>query len=439
MTNKKSTNSTDVISSSAAPEQTESAASVQKKAIPTKKASTTSKKVTPESTTQSKSALSIFALIIAIIAILACAGIFYWQNQQQIALEQNLIKQNSQQASNAMLQIKTLLQTQQANLDVQLAKNVSDVQQATAKESLELKAQVERLSQNQPSDWLLHETEYLIRIAARTIWLEKDTQAATSLLQEANQRIQELNDPHYLPLRQVIHDDIETLKLLPRLETQEVVLTLISLNKQINQLPLAMAKIPQKTEVTDSFELSSDVNDWQANLAKTWAKFLDDFITVSRRTGSVEPLISPEYQQNLRENLSLKLQLAQWAATQENADIYLASLNDVQDWLQDYFALQAPQSILFLKEIVLLKDALITYQYPSSLQSLKVARDLLSQKNILINTPIPTEKVSTVEQAPIEAAPADTTKKPPIQPDNIQAPVSSENTETPAVEMMEGA
>lgn len=432
MTDNKNTNSTDVISSAASKEKiTSDTSSNQKKAIPAKKASNTTQKVMSEPSSQSKSVLSIFALIIAIIAILSCAGIFYWQNQQQVTLESNLLKQSSQQASDTILKIKTLLKNQQTDLGVQLSKNATKVQQASEKELLELKAQIEHLSQNQPSDWLLHEAEYLIRIAARTIWLEKDTKAAINLLQDANLRIQELNDPHYLPLRQVIHDDIETLKLLPSLNTQEVVLTLMSLNKHISKLPLAMAKIPQTTETVDSLELSDDANDWKANLAKSWAKFIKDFITINRRSGNVEPLISPQYQQNLQENLSLKLQLAQWATTQENSNIYLASLNDIHKWTEEYFDLNAPQTNLFIQEILTLKKALITYEYPSSLNALNAIHELLKKKNTLIEkskTPESLENPKEIELKP-----------------QLEKPKKSEDLKAPqtlpalASEMMEGA
>lgn len=392
MTDKKSTtpNTSSDVSSELNQNKTASASSPAKKVDESVKSKPAiSKKASAPQTDvkTSKSSLPVIALILAIIATIGIAGLFYWQNQQQLILEQNLLKQSTKQVSDTMHQVQKLLKSQQAGFDAQLAENVVKVSQASEKQLLSLKNQVDRLSQNQPSDWLLHEAEYLIRIAARTIWLEKDTHAAINLLQDANNRIQELNDPHYLPLRQVIHDDIEALKLLPSLATQEVVLTLISLNKHINELPLSMAKVPQKTEPIITFELSEDANDWKANLKKTWDKFLKDFITVSRRTGDVEPLLSPQYQQNLRENLSLKLQLAQWAAIQENADVYLASLNDIQTWVQEYFSAQAPQNLLFIQEVVKLKSALITYKYPSSLESLQSIRNLLQNKNILINTP----------------------------------------------------
>lgn len=387
------------------PQSPESIKSVEEK-VPAQKATaatdnktsskhknTTSKAVKTNSVVAKKPLIAIIALLIALLGVMAVAGLYYWQTQQQMLLEDKLQKQSSTLAAENNVKLQSLLKKQERSLNTLLqahSKKYSqlnkDKQQALEDKFLSLKAQVNRLSQNQPSDWLLHEAEYLIRIAARTIWLEKDTQAAINLLQDANNRIEELNDPHYLPLQQVIHDDIEALKLLPKLATQDIVLTLISLNKQVNNLPIAMVKIPELTAKLETVSISDNANDWKDNLAISWQKFLDDFITINRREGSVEPLMSPEHQNNLRENLALKLQLAQWAAIEEKAQVYQAALADIEDWLQEYFDQKAPKNQAFLTEISRLKSLLMTYQYPDSLASLRTIRALLKQKNILINS-----------------------------------------------------
>ena len=70
-------------------------------------------------------------------------------------------------------------------------------------------------------------------------------------------------------------------------------------------------------QTKEDLALSDNIGDWQENLAKTWHKFLNDFITVRRRTGMVEPLMAPDQQQHLKQNLSLKIQLVQWAASEQ--------------------------------------------------------------------------------------------------------------------------
>lgn len=361
----------------------------------TKKSTVKHNAVSPHKTTTNKSSNNVLPILLSLIAIIGLAGLFYWFQLQQEVLSNQIQTQNIQTLKNnenSLRHVESLLQKQQTLVNKNINKKIVDLAQVHTNEIASLKNQVSRLNQNQPSDWLLHEAEYLIRIAARTIWLERDTKAAISLLKDANQRLKELNDPQFLPVRKIIHNDIEALKLLPVLDTQEIILTLMSLNNQINKLPLAMVSIPDAVDNTVTFELSDNANDWQSNLEKTWKKFLKDFITVSRRTANVEPLISPQFQQNLRENLSLKLQMAQWAAKEENTNIYQATLVDIQTWIQDYFDLKDPRNINFNVSIQQLKNRRVSFTYPQSLDSLQAVRKLLTRKNLLLN--IPTNKVS---------------------------------------------
>jgi len=330
--------------------------------------------VTPDKI--SKTAL--FALLLSLFAIAGIGGMYYWYTQQQVVLEQSLIQQNAQALEKNQAQIKQLLSQQQQNVEQQLKQTAVDIQATSAEKIAQLENTITRLSQSNPSDWLTHEAEYLIRIAARTMWLERDTKAAIGLLNDAQARLKELNDPKFLPVRQLIHQDIAALRLMPVLETEDVILKLMALNKQIASLKLAMVYIPEINQTSENFELSESAADWRDNLSKTWQKFLKDFITVSRRTANVEPLMSPQHQQNLRENLSLKIQLTQWAASQENTELYQQTLVEIQLWLTDYYDPKNTFNQEFQNNIKALEKQLTSYNYPSSLDSLQMMRSLIT-------------------------------------------------------------
>ena len=212
----------------------------------------------------------------------------------------------------------------------------------------------------------MHEAEYLIRVAGRTIWLEKDTSAAISLLTDANQRLKELKDPKFLHVRKVIHQDIERLKLLPILNVEEIVLTLMALSEQIDKLPLALAYLPE----------SNDEEDVLVVLNKSWQRFLADFITIRRRSASVEPLLTPVQKQNLMTNLKLKLGQAQWAASNGKESVYQQSLLETQTWLKTYFDMDSATNQQFSQSILNLTSERIFIEYPKELASLSA---ILSQ------------------------------------------------------------
>lgn len=346
------------------------------------KAQPTSKRhMKPENTTKiSKTAL--LSLITAFIALVGIGGVHYWHTQQQSLLENRILLQTQQSDIKAQ-QIKQLLTEQESNITQQLNNITTKILRDNQEKIVTLENKIANLSQNQPKDWLIHEAEYLVRIAARTLWLEKDATAAIGLLKDADNRIQELNDPTFLPIRQLIHQDIEALQLIPTLNTEKVVLTLMGMSEQIMSLPLALVNTKDNKdnkEDAKSFELSESTDDWRSNLAKTWQKFSANFITISRRTANVEPLMSPQYQQNLRENLMLKLQLAQWAAAQQHASLYTKTLDDVNSWIRQYFDMDNVANLQFIEGISTLKKELIEFEYPNRLISLSAIRNLLENE-----------------------------------------------------------
>jgi uroporphyrin-3 C-methyltransferase len=351
-------------------------------------------------TAQKLSKTAVFSLLIALAASAGVGGLYYWNMQQQAATKQEVLQQTQQSLAKSEQQIKQLLSQQQTKLSQQLSNTITQIQKDNQVKINQLESTVERLSQNQPSDWLLHEAEYLIRIATRTMWLEHDTRTAIGLLQDADMRLKELKNPELLPIRQLIREDIAMLKLMPNLDSEEVIMTLMGMNKQLKRLPLAMVKIPEGGGNKADFTLSENTDDWRANLAKTWQKFLADFITVRRRSGNVEPLMSPQYQQNLRENLSLKLQLAQWATSEQKQKVYDQALAEIQQWLNDYFDMDNVENQNFYQGIQQLKSKIVSYDYPSSLLSLKAIREVLADKPL-------TPMLDSLEQQNKQTAPAE--------------------------------
>jgi uroporphyrin-3 C-methyltransferase len=372
-----------VVTEKATPSKVESATNKNSDKKPVdKKVDTKKSKVVKEDKAQPK-AISKLAILAIIIAVGAPAGHYFWQQQQHQLLTQQLDQKNKVNLNNIQTQVQKALNNQQSNFSKQL----QQVKQQTASVSQEKIAKLnetvsrleQRIKQRQPSDWLLHETEYLIRVAARSLWLEQDTAATVSLLKEADSRLNELNDPAFLPARELIHQDIKSLQLMPTLQTDKIILSLMAMNKQVAILPLAKVDVSTDEQPKD-FELSDDINDWQNNLTKTWQKFLNDFIRVRQRAGTVEPLIAPVQQENLKQNLSLKIQLALWAASEGKNEIYHKSLTDIESWLNEFFAMEHEYNQSFMENILALKNQKVSYDYSNDLASLPAIRAMMKKQ-----------------------------------------------------------
>jgi len=358
--------------------QTEKNTNVNSKTSPSDK---TQKPMKPASSAKI-SKLAIFSLLIALIAVGGVVAMYYWHMQQQQALEARLNDATNKSTLEIKAQMAKVLSRQQEALAAQVEESVYAMENNTADRIAQLNQMVEKFSQNQPTDWLVHEAEYLVRVAARTLWLEKDATAAVGLLLDANDRITELNNPEVLPVRQLIHQDIANIKALPILETEEVILALIALGEQVPNLPLVTLSVPQENAETNQFELSEDVSNWRENIQKTWNRFLDTFVVVHSRMGDLEPILPADQRENLKENLSLKLQIAQWAASKGKEALFVKSLNDVQSWLVQYFDMENTKNTAFSETINNLKTKTITIDASSKLASLQAIRNILADREI---------------------------------------------------------
>jgi uroporphyrin-3 C-methyltransferase len=375
------------------------------------------KEAVKETVTSDRNKISKLAIFAIIIAIVITVVHYFWQQQQNQQLTLKLTEQvdskNTATLSQYQTQMKNALIEQQQTFSKQLQQVKAQVNQSNQVKMTELSKTVSllerKVKQRQPSEWLIHEAEYLIRIAARTLWLENDATAAISLLKNADARLADLNDPAFLPVRKLVHQDIKSLELMPVLHTDKIVLTLMAMNKQVAQLILPMVDVGTDTENTTDQELSNDINDWKANLAKTWNKFVNDFIRVRQRDGLIEPLISPKQQQHLKQNLNLKIQLAIWAATEHENEVYQKTLVDIQQWVTDFFELEEANNIHFLQSIAELQAQQVSYNYPSELSSLAAVRTVLKNQTALVALPntkkpqdTPTKTVDESEKQPVE-------------------------------------
>lgn len=187
-----------------------------------------------------------------------------------------------------------------------------------------------------PNDWLLAEADYLVKLAGRKLYLERDIETATQLVQEADLRVAELNDPSLTSLRRALRHDIAQLQAIPIIDRDGLVLRLMSLQQRIDQLPLANALLPEEAQPTQP-TVSEDIADWKTNLRTSLQAFADNFITFRVRDGQAIPLLSPQQHLYLRENLKAKLDTAIQAIYSEQQDIYTLSLNMALEWSNDYF------------------------------------------------------------------------------------------------------
>ncbi|ABI70300.1 uroporphyrinogen-III C-methyltransferase [Shewanella frigidimarina] len=331
----------------------------------------------------------LFSLLVAIVAIAACYWLYLQLDQQsngQTQLGQNISEQVTQNKSlkyelqqTAMATNKRIgtLEQQQLN-DTKAYAKLAQLQQSNK----QLQERVAVIAQRSPNHWMASEAEYLVRMAGRKLWLENDPQTAIGLLQSADERISAMKDPALTVLRKALADDITKVKALKTTDITNTIFDLDTLIDGFTQLPLNrvdenFADNKSTQQVTDS------IDDWQQNLARTWHDLTDGFITIRKRTTDLEPLLSPEQQWYLVENIRNKLLQAQLALYRFDQVNYQQSISLADKWLQQYFDLRDPktksmiESLDKLTKVNIEKISLNKFQASPLLQQLVIYGEIM--------------------------------------------------------------
>lgn len=324
------------------------------------------------------SKLATMAIIIAIILGGGAAGYSYQMTQTyqaQIDALQAKLDQVSSQTSQKLSALQS--ETEAKTTNVVNRTQVELGQQQKSIESLQLA--FSELKGRRPNDWLLAESDYLVKLSGRKLFLERDVVSATHLMESADQRIAALNDPSLVPLRKAMANDITTLKAVPLVDKDGLVLRLSSLQQKVDSLPLANAILPDAPK-HEAAEVSSDINNWQQNLMTSLKNFSENFITYRTRDGSAIPLLSPEQHFYLRENLKAKLATAIKAVYDEQQELYTTSLKTAQEWSSAYLSLDDNDVKQFNQAIGQLADQKIEVTYPVKLESQRLLSDVINER-----------------------------------------------------------
>ncbi len=311
---------------------------------------------------------------VAILLALGLTGGLYLHGHKNAVAQQAELAQLKQQLASAMSKID-----QSNSKDAEQLAALGQTQQRLQGEMQGLQNRVLDLNDKRPNDWMLAESEYLVRMAGRKLWLEHDLVSAITLLGNADERIAALNDPSLMPIRKALAEDITKLKGMPRIDREGLTLKLAALEDQIELLPLSAVNMPEAKQEQDQ-AVSTNPDEWESNLKKNWVKFTENFITIRRRDGAVEPLLSPQQEFFLRENLKTKLLQAQLAVYREQQSLYEDSIDKAQRWLTQYFDTDNSATHYMQGELDKLKGEQIQISYPEQFKTQAMLEQVLTER-----------------------------------------------------------
>lgn len=354
-----------------------------------------------------KAAIALSALAIAI-ALAAGAGMWAWgkhqvsaQNANADTLASQLTSlQKQQQAQNTELQ--NIIRQQAGALEE--AKNQ---QAAMARQLDEVQQKVATISGTDAQTWLLAQADFLVKLAGRKLWSDQDVTTAAALLKSADASLADMNDPSLIGARRAITTDIASLAAITQVDYDGIILKLNQLSNQVDNLRLADNDDNDAPMDSDGSELSSSLSEWRQNLVKSWQNFMDSFITIRRRDDTAVPLLAPNQDIYLRENIRSRLLVAAQAVPRHQEETYKQSLDNVSTWVRAYYDTEDAGTKAFLETLDNLSQQSITMEAPESLQSQPILEKLMQTRvrNLLAQ---PTADANAAQPAPQAAAPAAT-------------------------------
>lgn len=189
------------------------------------------------------------------------------------------------------------------------------------------------------------EVEQLLTIASQQLQLSGNVKSALLALQAAQKRLEPLDLPRAIQLRETLSLEIENLREIPQIDVINMSAQLTHLSELCGKLPLISERQPTLNAKAAAQKLAAQpVSALQKVIQPMWED-IKNLVTVERISKPEPPLLAVDQAFYLRENLKLRLLTARIALLQHDEATYKADLNTVKQWLNEYFDTKHPDTI----------------------------------------------------------------------------------------------
>lgn len=225
------------------------------------------------------------------------------------------------------------------------------------------------VSEGARNAWVLAEAEYYLQIANAQLQLANNPHLATMALRMADERIVQLADPGLTEVRRAIADELAELEVMEKPDIEGAALTLASLARVVEALPLD-AEVEQTGDDTEiDPELSGPRRAWESvkNAMSGLVK-----VTPPERARLLQ--LSPDTEYFLRANIALQLQAARLALLRGEKAIFEQTIDDTIALLNAYFDSDSAQVAGALETLAEIRGHVFTVDVPDISESLRLLR-----------------------------------------------------------------
>jgi len=217
--------------------------------------------------------------------------------------------------------------------------------------------------------FLLAEAEYYLQIANAQLQLANNPHLASLALGMADERVTQLSDPALTAIRRAISDELAALEVMNKPDLEGATLTLASLARVVESLPLASSTAADDATAEDDTELS--------NMDRAWDSVKDamsGLVKVTPPDQAKLALVSPDAEVFLRNNLALQLQSARLALLRGEQAIFEQTLDDTSALLDSHFDTSSAQVASAQLTISEIRSSVFTAAAPDISESLRLLR-----------------------------------------------------------------
>lgn len=311
------------------------------------------------------------ALIVALIALLASGHLWYTLLYQR----QELLQTDVPGSLRELRGQNSAFGEKLGSLETSLT-NVKETQNSFVNALDKLQGD---LSRNR-ADWIVAEVERLLQIANNRLQLARDVSSALSALRTADRQLTLVANPGLLPVRRELAREIALLESLEKTDVAGITLRLGTLAENINRLPLArdIHSLTVFNAEHGSPDAAGDVKPGAGNSSGIWRDLMS-LVRFRNNTEVQKPLLPPEQEYFLRENLRLMLYGAQQALLQSNVSTYRQNLKSATEWLNVHFDSDTQVVLTTISELEKLQTAKIATELPDISGSLETLRKLMGR------------------------------------------------------------
>ena len=218
--------------------------------------------------------------------------------------------------------------------------------------------------------WLLAEAEYYMQIANAQLQLGNNPQLAMLALDMADERVVQMANPALTDVRRALAEELAALEAMEKPDLEGATLTLASLARVVDSLPLRAAG----SRGTGEGDASDDE---QGAAARAWASVKDamsGLVKVTPPDEETRALLTPDAAHLIRSNLALQLQAARLALLRGEQAIFEQSLDDADALLAQYFDTGSAQVASAQETVAEIRDSMVAVKAPDISESLRLIR-----------------------------------------------------------------